>query len=460
MSEHRFLKYLAKNNKLLFDSKTKIICEPTYNYSYKKYDISKISTVEADYINTIPYQTPSQKYFLPKTITIYEKYEKYQKEDDEDDNYHSSKFNFIKKIGEGSYGGVFLYVNNKNDAFVIKYGDIKDDSSIIKYLKKHNICLSSFVPSIFIDNFYIMELMDGTLSDLSSRFQINNLNVDQVLKISYYLVNDLECLAKNNLFYTDIKAFNVLYSCNNDDTYSIVLADIGSTANMNNVSKSIVAVATYPPANRIVKTNENKNIMNGVFNNPNDKDVVWGIGILIFYLFGINVKKYDYVNSVEYVSYLGALDNDITKDIATIIEYLQIYTNITYSILQKLVHMFNMILEFDETKRINLSNLKQILLDIILEIEKHPIKPKITKSLLKDDLYRDNSQTYASLGTLRTVDSDIRQDFQSLPLVHSDVGQILPTGQSDNNQQQEQENPELLMGQELQGIPFTRSDSF
>lgn len=340
-----YLKYLQKNRKIELKNNIQNICYTEHKII--KYDLSKIFNSQSNYKEFIEYDIGDKKYQLPKFIII--------EENIVNETAKHIKFEFYKIINQGSYGVVCLYKNSINEAFVIKKGKIDSDINIINYLKKLNICLFSYVNSKYISNFLIMEYMDGNLRDIVSKTKFNiNLSFEQIIDIISILIYDFICLTQNKLIYTDIKLENILYRCNNDNTFSVILADIGSIINMNLDNKDS-ALATYPPANRIIKSDDN--IKNGIFYNPNEKDVVWGVGIIILDLMKINVFKYKYDKTEKYYQKLNNLQKDIEADINSAIYKYFHYCN-------ELMFIIKRTLEIDEDKRINLSELLEYVLQI------------------------------------------------------------------------------------------------
>jgi ribosomal protein L29 len=225
---------------------------------------------------------------------------------------------WVKNIDE--YGTFYYNVNDGSATYTIPrdpnvpfyeiavktYSDQNDDE--IKLINKLN---NDSNPEIFSgmcntintkilennngEKFAIMDLMDGTLSDLIK----DDLTIKQAIEITLDITNNFKCIHDKGYSYTDLKSANVLYKCYKDNEgdghIKIVLGDIGSicknsiqqepiwTSNYYIASTPISGgVATYPPPEAI----ENPG------NTPCNQDTMsWDIGIILLELLG-----YDTVN--------------------------------------------------------------------------------------------------------------------------------------------------------------------
>lgn len=214
-------------------------------------------------------------------------------------------------IGQGSSGMIVLYINEEPGnrtkyGIVIKYGRIGDDAKILNYIKSRNICPTAYVNSLFHTfqhnnerhGFIIMEYMDGTLEDYLRNNR--NMSYDVIKKIFADLAAQFYCFSRYGLMYTDIKLPNILYKCNKNDKDNFIDFTLGDLGGITNTNVNNEGVATFPPPERCVENSC------GVFLNPDEKDVVWSLGILIMTIIGYNTLKY------SYESFLGLKkDNDV-----------------------------------------------------------------------------------------------------------------------------------------------------
>src|SRR6185437_3005026 len=102
----------------------------------------------------------------------------------------------------------------------------------------------------------------------------------KILNIIIQIIVALKCLYDNGYCYTDIKLENILYRCISENEFKIILGDLGSAVKIGEHS-----VATFPrPTNT-----------DGQISGAKQEDVVWGTGILMLQLIGIDV-----VNTIRF----------------------------------------------------------------------------------------------------------------------------------------------------------------
>ena len=202
-------------------------------------------------------------------------------------------------IGQGSSGLIVSYVNEEEGnktkyGIVIKYGRIQDDIDILSYIKTRNICQTAYVNSMvntfqYNDEkraFIIMEYMDGTLENYLKNNR--DLSYDVIKKIFTDLAAQFYCFSRYELMYTDIKLANILYKCNKNGKDNFIDFTLGDLGSMTNTNMNNEGIATFPPPERCVEDSC------GVFLNPDEKDVIWSLGILILTIIGYNTLKYSY----------------------------------------------------------------------------------------------------------------------------------------------------------------------
>jgi serine/threonine protein kinase len=134
--------------------------------------------------------------------------------------------------------------------------------------------------------FIIMEYMDGTLEDYIKNN--SNLSYDIIKKILADISAQIYCISKYDLMYTDIKMANILYKCNKSNKIiDFTLGDLGGITNKANKNADNKAIATFPAPERCIENC-------GVFLDPNEKDVVWSLGIMFLSMIGYNTYKYNF----------------------------------------------------------------------------------------------------------------------------------------------------------------------
>jgi serine/threonine protein kinase len=239
-------------------------------------------------------------------------------------------FAIHKLLGKGSFGVVVSYLyrdsqSGKIYGITVKYGAVNDDVNILRYIKERNICGSGYVNSFYskyLDDqrneiyFILMDYMDGTLQQYLEK-TVESLNYEIIKKIFAKVVSQLYCLSKYGLFYTDIKTPNILYKCNQDDgIIDVLLGDIGSIVNTNVINRG-PARASYPPPERCTPENCGTFAYSDDINSPplNNKDVVWGCGILLLSMLRCYVENYGhkYIGKLSQEALVSEIDNSIKK---------------------------------------------------------------------------------------------------------------------------------------------------
>lgn len=228
------------------------------------------------------------------------------------------EFRAVEIIGQGGFGLVILYIHidrqNRRHGFVVKYGDIKSEIEILKFMKERSICGTSYIYSkheVYINNqnidFIIMNYMEGNLKDYIYSLKLNNIDKNSpigmailqqhyktLLQIFSKVISQIYCLYTHDLYFTDIKLENILYkfvTIDNHDTIEILLGDTGSICNAS-VDKNAYYTTTYPAPLKI-----------GSYRGPTDKDLSWSCGILFLSFFG-DVSQFSYktINSNKNLS--------------------------------------------------------------------------------------------------------------------------------------------------------------
>jgi serine/threonine protein kinase len=156
---------------------------------------------------------------------------------------NGKRYVFKKILGKGSYGVVELYVNtiDRNDKIVLKTFMSDNDAMNEKLVvnKLGSACDQYRILAVDISskpNALLLEACDGTLYELSKKDSI------KPARVLLSVAKALYCLAQHDLWYTDMKAANVLYKwVDKSKCYRIYLGDLGSA-----VGYSKESVASYP----------------------------------------------------------------------------------------------------------------------------------------------------------------------------------------------------------------------
>lgn len=173
---------------------------------------------------------------------------------------------FVKQIGQGSFGVVNLYATyddkqNIIDAIVIKKiatSSNDNEESIVGFIKHHNIrcdILNARVLGVSGTHIYILyPFYDGSLDDI--RVQLIKLEHTEKLKIISKILEQLVCLYRHGLLYTDLKLQNTLYKCNGGNI-DVCLSDLGGIS----IAGYVYTGTTYITfANSKYKTRPSNNI--------------------------------------------------------------------------------------------------------------------------------------------------------------------------------------------------------
>lgn len=90
----------------------------------------------------------------------------------------------------------------------------------------------------------IMQMMDGSMDEFMGR-----MHPDGIVQLCISVAKSLQCLWKKSIVYTDVKPANILYKCNGNGTFDIVLGDVGDIRVFfpgNNSTKDYVETFAYP----------------------------------------------------------------------------------------------------------------------------------------------------------------------------------------------------------------------
>lgn len=205
-----------------------------------------------------------------------------------------------KKISQGSYGIVYKLHNlHFGIEFALKLEKIETspeplEKDIGEDLTKYN-CNTIRVKYIKSDdkfNYYIMDLVDGDLTDLFSKWEKNIKSSDEykkkVLSITEEIRKQILCLymmkkqLEDKYAYLDLKFENVLYNCD-DDKVKIHLGDLGSAV----LQDEETWVSTFPPPETIPKNEDDEEMQHGIIyidmfdNTEIEKMLSWQIGTIL-----------------------------------------------------------------------------------------------------------------------------------------------------------------------------------
>jgi len=122
-----------------------------------------------------------------------------------------------QKLGQGGFGEVQLYVDDKGMEYAVKtmknsYGDGIEEASLreISILNKlsHPNIVNIFDVTLNVDNTII--IMEAAVTDLSNYMKSNTLSADEIVVFMYQLAKGLEYLHSQTVWHRDIKPHNLL----------------------------------------------------------------------------------------------------------------------------------------------------------------------------------------------------------------------------------------------------------
>ena len=196
------------------------------------------------------------------------------------------EYNFLKKLGNGAFGSVFLGENKKTKekvAIKIIYHKNMNDSQKIKVKNEvTNMMMMKCTNSIEFkdmykdaDNYYlIMELCDCNLEEYIK--EKGGLNSLQVLPILNQLNNAFEIMVKNEIIHGDLKADNILikYIDSEKKNFLVKISDFGLSHEL-----SCTGYANNHIGNIYTAAPE-------IFSNKsyNNKCDLWSIGCIIYFM--------------------------------------------------------------------------------------------------------------------------------------------------------------------------------
>ena len=191
------------------------------------------------------------------------------------------EYNFVKKIGEGTFGVVVLAIHKKtNEKVAIKILEkqkiiddidmirIKKEIEILKQLRHNNIVQLYNVIETISHIYLIMEYINGTeLFD----YIINNKRINEIESCHFYqqIISGIEYLGKLNITHRDIKPENLII----DNNKRIKIVDFGLSNNYkNNQLLTTACGSTFYAAPEMVKGDN----YNGI------KIDIWSSGIVLY----------------------------------------------------------------------------------------------------------------------------------------------------------------------------------
>jgi len=155
-------------------------------------------------------------------------------------NQQSILYSFGHFLGRGRNGSVFFGKNKENNEnFALKVVDrsmCENELNILKNLPKH-VNIVQMKDHFFLDHFciFVLELCDYTLKKEIE--ENNGISEENVLIFFKNIKEGLFALINSNIFHRDIKAENILISCDKDGNKILKLGDFGNATFMNSLDQ-------------------------------------------------------------------------------------------------------------------------------------------------------------------------------------------------------------------------------
>ena len=272
-------------------------------------------------------------------------------------NFEDNDYNYIKTIGEGSFGKIYLVENKQTgEQFALKKVICKDYPELCKFKNEFEL-LFSLKNNINITKIYKMQIksLDITTSCLyvlMERAQ-NDWNLEikrriiakkyykeyEIISILKQVTTGLSFLQKNKIAHRDIKPQNILIFPNN--VYKI--ADLGEAKNIRN---NRIQMATLKGSELFMSPilyNGLKYNKKNIRHNPYKSDM-FSLGYCFIYAMCLNLKVLEYIREMNNIKNIKNIVNSFLDR--------NKYSN-------KLIAIIYQMIDLDEDKRYDFEQLEK-----------------------------------------------------------------------------------------------------
>ena len=255
-------------------------------------------------------------------------------------SFQESDYNYIRPIGEGTYGVVYLVQNNENDEqFALKKIVCRDYNELIKHknelelmysVKHENILKICGLQFKYLDEtttaiYVLMELAKDDWNNEIKRRMIAKkyYKEKEIVEILKQIIKGFLFLQENNIAHRDIKPQNILLFPNN--IYKI--ADFGEAKNIKNIADQSTLRGSELYMSPVLYKGYKFN-MKTIMHNPYKSDV-FSLGYCLLYALCLNLKALETVRELTTMrSIISNVNKYMTKN-----KYSEKLMNIIYKMI-------------------------------------------------------------------------------------------------------------------------------
>lgn len=254
------------------------------------------------------------------------------------------KLNNIEYINSGKQGNVYkIYDNNKQYVLGLKiFKESQDiELEILRLLtEKKNNCqiLKSKIIKFYINDIQNKCIIFNIFNNDLTKLNFNNIKIKNKLNLLKQVSDDINCLAENEFYYTDIKLENILYKCLDNNKILIRLGDLGSIALKDNDGfyNPIISIRLH-----LQFVNNYNNIIKKLKNNKKTDKYIEFIKMITFIVIGLFE-----ICIVIFESNISNIKDKIIKQIKDILDNTD-FVNLNQKIITLLINQpYNTIYNF------------------------------------------------------------------------------------------------------------------